>query len=846
MSQQFNFQTIFKELKSYIERGYSVMPVRMGDEGDKKAKSPLFSFVKNPEKCKDLDYLFKIMNYCTVELGMALVTGELSNNLMCIDIDEKYRAGIGREYLTTIEAIYPDLYSKLRIETTLNHGIHIPFHTAEKTLRSESLASRLSTEKEKEENPKQKKYFFIETRGENATFIIPPTEGYSFIQDLPIPTLTASERDILINVAKSFHEVEEKIIRVKTSPKGMRNYSTNPWEDYNSSDHFISLLEEAGWEPLNSGNTKHQYFTRPGGKNDVHGSWVKDKNIFYVFTTSTEFEPDRGYQPSTVLSILKFNDDKKETFRWLIDNGYGEYNEEYENKIIERSIINRQPLPNNLSKKGKEKYEAKKDAFENKYPYGIFWEEIEERDELSHRINKELILRVAQQMNYYQLDGDLIYVDEHNKFIDRIFNPSVFFNDLKSYIKEDDELKLISILDKYESYIQKSGKFLITRLDEFPEEKILKDERFVCWKAFNNIILKITKDSIKEIEYSEIDKYVFKDQVIDFNFFRREDTDCLFTDFMNKALVNPERFKQNAGYYLHNYNHSKDAYFQVYTETVKNPKHGGGSGKDLMAMLLSLCTTSYTVPAETLKIDNTLLQGWSGQRLFIISDAPERFPFNKFKSLTTNAIEHKKLYKNVVIVKPSDLPKFLFTTNFSFNMTDGGVARRLIFQEFTDFFTRAKGVDTHYGDKQFPDDWSDEDWLGYYNFMMESIQVYLSDKKLRNSEMSESGWIKQFCINHGDPTYEFIIENINLFIQIGNVSKKKFENIYANFIAENGILPKYRKSSHGMNEALEEYCKHYNIEFKRSITAYIDGISCSCRSFVDIQKREQEYNDLPF
>lgn len=842
----------FKIAIDYIDKGYSVMPIRLSQEGRMGAKSPLFSFVKNPEWCKDKGKIFNAMERCTVDVGVALVTGVQSNNLMCIDIDEKYKAGISKIYLSTIESIYPDLYKKLRLETTQNHGIHIPFHTKEKALKSEDLASRLASESELEEKPQQKKYCFIETRGENATFIIPPTDGYSFIEGhkKDIPTLSENERDILINVAKSFHEIETKVVNVKVSPKGMRNYNVNPWEDYDNDTHFLSVLKGKGWKPTSKSendNRNHQYFTRPGGtKGDVHASWVKDKNIFYCFTTSSEFDPDKGYSPSSVLSILNFNDDKKETFKWLIENGYGKYDERYEDRVIERAIINNRLLPKNLSKKGQEKFEKEKEKHENKYPFGIFWEQTERNGEVTYKINKELILRIAKRFNYYLLDGSLIYVDEHNRFIEYTDNQA-FFNDLKSYVKES-ELINIQILDRFESYLQQSGKFLITRLDEFDKEKILKDSRFICWKVFNNVILKITKNEIKQIQFSELDKYFFKRDVIDYDFSRISSDDpsvsnCLFIDFMKKALINTNNFKQNAGYYLHNYNHPADAYFQINTETTINPKLGGGSGKDLMAALIGMCTTSITIAGSQVKLDNTFLQSWNGERMVNISDIPKRFDLEKIKAITSNAVTVKKLYKDEVVIQAVDLPKILVSTNYSFYIADGGVKRRLIFNEYSDFFTKAGGVDVHYGGKQFPDDWSDLDWLGYYNFMMESVQVYLSNKKLSNNEISETGWIKQFSINHGEPTFEFISGNMSLFLKSEFVSKTQFENVYANYISENGILPKYRKSAQGMNEALEEYCNHYGIEFDKRLSKHLNGVKQTVRWFNDPNSNANKGSD---
>lgn len=853
MSSDYKIEPLFLAAKEFISQGFGVVPVRMVDEEIKgriyKEKSPLFSFKQRKDEIKDNSKIFNWLTSKNIPLGIALVTGSMSKNLMCIDIDEKYNAGISKQYLSAIKEIYPELYSRLRIETTQNHGVHIPFFTDEPALGSEDLASRLPTEEEKKTDNKIKKFCFIETRGENATFITPPTKGYGFIQDKEIPKITASERDILINIARSFHEIEEKIVKIKTSRSRMRNYITNPFEDYNQTDEFLDVLQEAGWVALNSENNKIIHFTRPNGtKGEVHASWLKDKNIFYVFTAKQEFEQYRGYQPATVLAILKFNDDRKETFAWLVENGYGKYDEHYESKLIKKSIINNQNLPKNLSLKGKKEFEKRKNEFKEKYPYGIFWEEFEERGEIAYRINRELILRVARQFNYRLLDGDLILIDDN--FIEKS-SYNDFYNTLKSYVKEE-EADQIKILDKFENYAQQSGKFLIKRLPEVEADKILYDTFNTNYMCFNNVILQITRHGIKEIKYEDNKKYIFKDKVLDWDF-KFDKPRGLFLDFIERSVLNKKNIMQNIGYYLHEYNSSENAFFQIYCETTLNPLDGGGSGKDLMAKLIGMCTSYLNVSGSQIKsVDKNFFQAWNGESLYVVSDIDKDFPFLDVKNIVSNSAIVKKLYKDEVSIPIERLPKVLFTTNYSFDVKDGGVRRRLIWQEFTEFFTNAGGVDVFYKDKSFPRDWSDDDWCGYYNYMVNCAHVYIKNMKLSNVEMSETGWLKQFIQNNGEMTYEFIKENIDLFTDLEYVENSKFENIYSDFCNDNGIQLRYRKSAIKLNRALEDYCIKFDIEFKRSKSTRIDGITTSCRYFKDKNKESKINNfdlqddDMPF
>ena len=310
---------------------------------------------------------------------------------------------------------------------------------------------------------------------------------------------------------------------------------------------------------------------------------------------------------------------------------------------------------------------------------------------------------------------------------------------------------------------------------------------------------------------------------------------CLFVEFLKKAIINHDELRQKIGWMVHDYNDSINPYFLILTETVLNPKDGGGSGKNLFSSLVGMMTTIHHQSGSQIKTDNTYFQAWNGSRLMVVSDIPKNFDFEKLKNIFSNSATIKKLYKNEVTLAIQYLPKNVFDTNYSFDIADGGVKRRLRFVEFSDFFTRAGGVASHFDGKRFPregmeDDWEDDDWIGYYNYMVNCI-VYLKDPILRNVKMTESGWKKQFCVNHGENTFEFIEENIENFKFRHTIPQAEFQRIYDDFCNANGINIKYRKSAQKMNDALEEYCSHYNIFFEKGKNKSINGVATNCKWF---------------
>src|SRR5690606_23960338 len=121
-----------------------------------------------------------------------IVSGVVSGNLECIDVDTKYYPGIDATLLADINKFYPTLFPRLRIHKTPSGGFHILYRILEHAPDGNiKLAGRMKTDAELEKerglgkkNP-AKSVNFLETRGEGGYFLCPPSLGYSVHQDNP-------------------------------------------------------------------------------------------------------------------------------------------------------------------------------------------------------------------------------------------------------------------------------------------------------------------------------------------------------------------------------------------------------------------------------------------------------------------------------------------------------------------------------------------------------------------------------------------------------------------------------------------------------------------------------------
>ena len=225
------------------------------------------------------------------------------------------------------------------------------------------------------------------------------------------------------------------------------------------------------------------------------------------------------------------------------------------------------------------------------------------------------------------------------------------------------------------------------------------------------------------------------------------------------------------------------------------------------------------------------MQSWNGEKIFCISDVPKGFHFLSLKEMAGGTGLMKKLFKDEISIPAELMPKLLLHTNYSVEITDGGLKRRVKIIEFTDFFTKAGGIDIHFG-VHFPNGWNQEDWNGYDTVMVIAIQRWLKGgRKIGASTLSAGGWMKQFEQTHGQVITNLIKEKIGDWVQMSWISNEEFKNNLVLFYNENNTPHNYQPSTFKVNKALKEYCDYKGIQFRWDIERRENGIKHKYRWF---------------
>lgn len=267
--------------------------------------------------------------------GIGLICGAVSGHLEMLELEGPAVAdGIHEQLRELLEGTgHADLWAKLitYAEYTPGGGLHwlyrvdgAPIPGNRKLARRRDQAGHLQV--------------LIETRGEGGWTVLAPSAGtvhptgkpWQIITGRPgeIAILTADEHATLHRAAATF-DTADPIPAPFTSPdstsSGLRAAGgTLPGDHWAETTDWADILTPAGWTHVGTrGRTR--YWRRPGknlgisattGHGDA-GDWL------YVFTSSTDFEPERTYTKFGAYTVLEHGGDHQAAAAALKGAGYG-------------------------------------------------------------------------------------------------------------------------------------------------------------------------------------------------------------------------------------------------------------------------------------------------------------------------------------------------------------------------------------------------------------------------------------------------------------------------------------------------------------------------------------------
>jgi hypothetical protein len=320
-----------KTIADYLSFGLSVVPV--GPD-----KRPLVAWKQYQDRLPTLEEAERWT------VPVAIVAGQVSGGLICIDFDD--RGSQFKRWGEMVVCHIPDIRQRMLVQRTPSGGYHVVFRCHELECRNQKLASRPPRpgELDKDGSTPVKVVCMIETRAEGGYFVAAPSPGYSLIWGGydKIPTYTADEAHVLLSCAGELDQMPDEIQPEPTAPRsGAAHGGMSPFDDFDSKNDPIAMLEGIGWHVVRKAGDKYM-LRRPGKKDGISATWNHKPGRLYVFSTSCEFLRDNHYyKPSAVYAAINHGNDFSAAAKDLYRQGYGSRLEQKQAPDIDNDITTR-------------------------------------------------------------------------------------------------------------------------------------------------------------------------------------------------------------------------------------------------------------------------------------------------------------------------------------------------------------------------------------------------------------------------------------------------------------------------------------------------------------------------
>ncbi|WP_350291385.1 BT4734/BF3469 family protein [uncultured Croceitalea sp.] len=269
-----------------------------------------------------------------------------------------------------------------------------------------------------------------------------------------------------------------------------------------------------------------------------------------------------------------------------------------------------------------------------------------------------------------------------------------------------------------------------------------KDDSRTAYYYFKNGFLEVKESSVELLPYSELNGVIWDTQILDrdFNKLELSDLEILeqteFAKFIlgisdNREGENRKRFqsiKSILGYLLHRYKDPSYTRAVIFCDEDISQHCMGGTGKGIVLKSVSKFRNCALLDGKNFNFNSQFAFQQIGldTELMIFEDVNPKFDFERLFSVITEGLSIERKNKDKYFIPFDESPKIVITTNYIVEGGGNSHRRRRIEYEFSQFYNESHTPNTEFDHNLF-DDWGQNQWQLFDNFMIGCVQYFLSN-----------------------------------------------------------------------------------------------------------------------
>ena len=361
----------------------------------------------------------------------------------------------------------------------------------------------------------------------------------------------------------------------------------------------------------------------------------------------------------------------------------------------------------------------------------------------NHKIITEINLN--DYIAFFQAEGfTKLYLDKDYLFLRVVKNICKEYSlpQIKDYIFN----YIDKIDDKENPYKDNIREFLLNSIGKYFGEgliecikstdiKFKRDDKEKAFIYFKEGFAELRKDSVLTFNpYEKLESPIWESSIIKRNFtpikvkYKMPEFELLLR---NAMAGDEDRFLSICsaiGYLLHDYKNKSNAKAVILCDEKISEDPNGRTGKSLIGKAISLIKNIIRVDGKNFefKPSFTFQLVSLDNKVIDFNDVKSNFDFERLFSVITDdmTIEYKN--KQPFSIKFEESPKIMISTNYTIKGIGDSYKDRMFEIEFSDHYnTQHKPIDD-FGHMLF-DDWEEDEWNTFDNFMLECLQLYLDE-----------------------------------------------------------------------------------------------------------------------